>query len=161
PPAPAGDLIRNGGFETEGGWTFPWTPRQAHYTTDRAHSGTRAAVAGITDPAQDRFSYSSVVQKVTIPADARKATLTAYLYPVSQDIPGVDVQLALVLDRNFRVVQTLWRGLSNAGTWQQHTFDLSRYAGQTIYVYFGAVNVRTNGKVTALYVDDVSLVIEK
>ncbi len=164
PPTPtpvAGDIIQNGGFENDAAWVFMDTPVDGRYTTERAHSGARSAVVGITDPAQDQFTYSSAAQKVTIPANATKATLSAWVYPVSSDIPSGDVQITMILDANFRVLQQLNTMLKNDQTWQQQTFDVTAYRGQTIYVYFGAVNVRVNGKVTAMYVDDVSLIVEQ
>ena len=164
PPTPtpvAGDIIQNGGFESDAAWVFMDTPADGHYTTDRAHSGARSAVVGITDPAQDKFAYSSVAQKVTIPANATKATLSAWVYPVSSDIPSGDVQITMILDANFRVLQQLHTMLKNDQTWQQQSFDVTAYRGQTVYVYFGAVNVHVNGKVTAMYVDDVSLIVEQ
>ena len=164
PPTPtpvAGDIIQNGGFESDTAWVFMDTPVDGRYTTERAHSGARSAVVGITDPAQDQFTYSSVAQKVTIPANATKATLSAWVYPVSSDIPSGDVQITMILDANFRVLQQLNTMLKNDQTWQQQTFDVTAYRGQTVYVYFGAVNVRVNGKVTAMYVDDVSLIVEQ
>jgi hypothetical protein len=98
---------------------------------------------------------------VTIPADAQKVTLTAFVYPVSQDTSSRDLQITSVLNQNFREVERLSNQLSNAQTWQQQTFDLTKYKGKTIYVYFGVVNRTANGKVTALYVDDVTLVVSK
>lgn len=160
-PGPAGDLIINGNFEGNDGWEFRWTPRQGQYSTAVAHSGTRSAITGIADPNLDTFAYSSVAQKVTIPANAKKATLKAYVYPASTDMPSADSQYIMVLNSNFMVMTALYQNLSNEKAWQEKSYDLTPYAGQTIYVYFGAVNVRANGKVTALYVDDVSLVVQQ
>ncbi len=159
-PSSAGDIIINGGFESDSAWVFMDTPVDGRYSTNQAHSGTRSALVGIIDPAQDTFSYSSAAQKVTIPAGATKATLNAYVYPISSDIPSWDVQIAMVLDANFNVIRQLNTMLNNSQTWQQQSFDLTDFKGQTIYVYFGAVNVTVNGKVTAMYIDDVSLIIE-
>lgn len=160
-PSPAGNLIINGNFEGTDGWEFRWTPRQGQYSTAVAHSGTRSALTGIADPNLDTFAYSSVAQKVTIPANAKKVTLKAYVYPASTDMPSADSQYIMVLNSNFMVMNAFYQTLSNEKAWQEKTYDLTPYAGQTIYVYFGAVNVQANGKVTALYVDDVSLTVQQ
>lgn len=160
-PNPIGDLIINGSFESDDGWEFRWTPRQGRYSNEKAHSGSRSALVGITDPNLDHFAYSSAAQKITVPAGAAKVMLKAFVYPVSTDLGSGDAQYIMVLDSNFGVIKALYRGLSNEQSWQEHTFDLTQYAGQTIYVYFGAVNVRVNGKVTAMYVDDVSVVVSE
>ncbi len=161
PPPVTGDIIQNGGFEHDSAWLFMDTPVDGRYSTAKAHSGNRSALVGITDPAQDQFAYSSVAQKVTIPANATKATLSAWVYPLSGDIPSGDVQVTMILDANFRVVRQLSTMLKNDQTWQEQSFDVTDFRGQMIYVYFGAVNVRVNGKVTAMYVDDVSLIVEQ
>ena len=158
-PPVGGNLIVNPGFEENAAWIFPATPRQGRYTTERAHSGARSALLGVTDPNQDWFSYSSVAQRVFLPADARRITLSAFVYPVSS-ASGCDIQLTLALNDNFRVIEQLSNTLSNAQTWQQQNFDLTHLKGRSIYVYFSAVNTFCPG-VTALYVDDVSLTVER
>jgi len=159
-PTPVtGDLIKNGGFESDSDWVFVDTVVDGRYSTAQAHSGSRSALVGIIDPTQDAFSFSSAAQKITIPANATAATLKAWVYPVSTDIPSNDVQVTMILDSNFRVLKQLNTMLANDQTWQEQTFDVTAFKGQTIYVYFGAVNVAVNGKVTGMYVDDVSLVV--
>lgn len=160
-PSPEGNILLNSSFETDEGWIFKPTVKPGGYTSALAHSGSRSALIGITDANADRYSFSSVAQKVTIPADAQKVTLTAFVYPVSQDTSSRDLQITSVLNQRFREVERLSNQLSNAQTWQQQTFDLTKYKGRTIYVYFGVVNRTTNGTVTALYVDDVTLVVSK
>lgn len=155
PPLPGTELLRNGGFETNEAWIFGKTPKPGSYTSDRVHSGQRAVRLGIVD-GRHVFSFSSVWQQVTIPAEARTATLTAWVYPISQNTADSDRQMVLVLNRFFQPVQFLDNTLSNQAAWVQRSYDLSGYRGQTIYVYFGVVN-RGASTTSALYVDDVSL----
>lgn len=70
-----------------------------------------------------------------------------------------DAQYALILNPDVgTVIQTLFRGKSNAQAWQRYTFDLSGYAGQRIMLHFGVYNDGTDGQ-TGMYVDNVSLVV--
>lgn len=154
PPGSGGELIVNGSFEDGIGWVFGDTPIRGGFNTVTIRSGSRSARTGATI-GRDLFSFSSVWQRVTIPAEASSVTLRAYVYPVTQDTVG-DSQFIMVLDSNFRVLETLTRELSNSRTWEERTYNLSRYSGQTVYIYFGVLN-RGNGNLTALFVDDVSL----
>ncbi len=158
-PPVSGNLIINPGFEDNTGWIFPNTPRPGRYTTNKAHTGARSALVGITDPGADWFSYSSAAQRVTLPADAQRITLSAFVYPVSS-APGCDIQLTLALNDRFRVIEQFSNTLSNAQTWQQQSFDLTHLKGRSVYVYFGAVNTFCSG-VTAMYIDDVLLTVER
>jgi hypothetical protein len=146
-----------GGFETDEGWIFGDTPIRGGYATDVKLGGGRAArVGNVSGP--DIFSFSSVWQKVTIPAEAAQVTLGVNIYPVSQDGPGSgDAQNIMILNDRFEVVKTLSRELSNSRTWENRAYDLSDFRGRTIYIYFSVVNLGRTGWPTAMYVDDVSL----
>lgn len=157
PPLAGTDLVVNGGFESEEGWTFGDTPVRGSLSSEQALGGNQALKLGITDDQKDVFSFTSAWQEVTIPAEATEATLTVNVYPISQDAQGVDAQNILLLNQNFRVVRTLGRELSNSQNWETRTYDLSDLAGQTVYVYFGVFNRGRTGLPTAMYIDDVSL----
>ncbi len=154
------NLIRNGDFEAMSDWNFQPGAKLGLYSSEQANSGSWSAKLGITNAENDYYSYSSVVQAVTIPANARRATLNAYVYLYSQDTSGRDLQLIIILDENNRILEQRMRERSNAATWQQKTYDITRYGGQTIRVYFGVRNDGRGGS-TAMYVDDVSLVVEQ
>jgi hypothetical protein len=171
------EAIINGGFEGSNGWEFPITPYPANYTSSQAHSGSRSARTGITDPADNIYSYSSTRQKVIIPAGTTSAYLTFWLKPYtsqvgSQSVPELpaagmqvdemqlagDVQYALVLDSNFNIINTLVWQISNSQAWTQYQFNLAAYAGRTIWLHFGTYNDGYDG-ISSLFVDDVSLQI--
>jgi hypothetical protein len=108
---------------------------------------------------RDYFSYSSAWQYVTIPPDVRSATLTFWYYPISQDVYPNDVQMALVLAARRSTGRVMYE-LSNDQTWGQKSYDLTPYAGQRVRIYFTVVN-RGNGRTSAMYIDDVSVRVEK
>jgi hypothetical protein len=109
----------------------------------------------------DQFSYSSIWQEVTIPADARRATLTYWVYPLSQDVFPRDMQLVLVLNQHFRIITYAERSLSDSRQWIQRSYDMTPFAGRTVTVYFGVFNRGWTAKPSAMYVDDVSLTFER
>jgi serine protease len=154
-PLAGNELVVNGGFESNEGWVFGDTPVRGDYDTTVALSGSRSARLGITS-GRDRYSFTSVWQRVTLPAEANQVVLTAHIYPISQDQIGIDSQNILILNERFRVIETLARELSNSQTWETRSYDLSHLRGQTIYIYFGVVNAGFNGRTSAMYVDDAS-----
>jgi serine protease len=155
-PGP-GELLLNGGFEGAGGWTVGGAllPR---YTTDRVHSGSRSLLLGITT-GPDYYSYSSTWQYVTIPAGVRRATLSFWYYPISRDSYPRDVQMALVMVGG-QTVRVMYE-LSDAQAWLSRSYDLTPYAGQQVRVYFTALNGGYGGYPSAMYLDDVSLTVER
>jgi serine protease len=160
PPPVTGNLIVNGDFESSGGWIFGYTPRPGAYATEVVHSGARSVRLGIVS-GPDVYSYSSIWQAVAIPAGVRRATLTYWLYPISQDTYPRDLQMVLILNQRFRVLNYAERMLSNSQQWTQHSYDMTRYAGRTVLVYFGVLNSGWTGRPSAMYVDDVALTVEQ
>ena len=164
------ELVVNGGFESQVGWVFPQTAAPAEYAQGVAHSGKQSVRTGILSPLNNVLSYSSIWQPVAIPADAEQATLSFWIYPVNtgpiEDYHGGDLQLALLLDYPYWSVgsspvrQTLLALRSNSRTWTRYEYDLTPYAGRTLWLYFGTYNngwAGSWGNPMAMYVDDVSL----
>jgi hypothetical protein len=147
----------NTGFESDEGWVFGDTPLPGGYDTSLKLGGNRSVRLGVVS-GPDIFSYSSVWQRVSLPAEANQITLRANIYPLSQDQPGGDVQQIMILNERFRVIRTLSAGLSNSQSWQPVSYDLSDLRGETVYVYFSVVNLGRTGRPSAMYVDDVSVV---
>jgi len=174
--------LSNGGFETDAAWSLPVTPYSADYSTEQVHSGERSMRAGIVKATDNVLSYSSAVQTVQIPTNTQTVTLSFWWYPVSTEGNGAqaasvvdeatlqavadgvvpaappvgDQQYMLLLNPQNRVLARLLWTRSNAQSWQQSSFDLTAYAGQTVRVLFGVYNDGANG-VTALFVDDATL----
>jgi len=181
--ATAWDILVNGGFEAESGWDLPVTARPAGYTTRVAYDSRRSLRVGIVNKS-NAFAYSSARQLIAIPANAIRATLHSYVYPVSsggiqapqgqafqgevavehapQQVPAAgDAQYLLLLDpETGGIVQTLFWELSNAQGWQHWTFDLTPYAGQTLRLYFGVYNDGAGGQ-AGMFVDNAALVVER
>jgi hypothetical protein len=169
------EAIVNGSFEDNTGWDIPITEYSAGYSSSEAHSGSRSMRTGIVNPANNTFSYSSAQEKVTIPSGTTSAYLTFWIKPYSGEtgllsLPAqpevgmpldeiqlsADVQYVLVLDSNFNIINTLIWQRSNNHTWTSYQFNLTGYAGRTIWLHFGTYNDGLNG-ITSMFVDDVSL----
>ena len=171
------DTIVNGGFETQdSSWLLPITPMPADYSTAQFNSGAWSMRTGIVDPAMNVNSFSSALQRVTIPADATAADLSFYLYQESSEATNLlipesietvlaptamkmnygDAQWVLILNQHLQELERLVSTRSNEQSWRQYEFDLSAYAGRTILLYFGTFNNGWDGR-TAMYVDDVVL----
>jgi hypothetical protein len=170
--------LANSGFENDTAWEIPITAYSAAYSTAQAHTGARSMRTGITLPDDDRYSYSDARQVVTIPSDAVSVTLRMWIYSLSAETSTLslperfegttfgesaltsDVQYVIILDRYGRWIDTLLWQRSNARAWQELTFDLARYRGQTIKIQFGTYNDGlAGGGISALYVDDAYLEI--
>ena len=156
----AGDLIINGGFEDDSGWAFGSTQQPANYTSDLVRSGARSVHLGIVE-GYDIYSYSSIWQTVTIPADARRATLTYWTYPMSQDEFPHDLHLVLLLDDNFHILGYVDQSLSDPRRWIPGSYDVTPFAGRTVTLYFGVYNGGGTGRPSAMYLDDVALTVEQ
>jgi len=172
---PCVEEIANGSFESDDTWDIPITKYSASYTTAAAQSGNRSMRIGIVEPADNRYSYSSARQWVTIPSDVISATLRLWLYPMSGEPAALeaptgplaatieeaillgDAQYVLILNENEQWIDAplLWQR-SDDRVWTFHEFDLMAYAGRTIKLHFGVYNDGWGG-VTGTYLDDVSL----
>ena len=169
------EAIINGGFEDNSGWEIPITEYTAGYSSSEAHSGGRSMRTGIVIEADNRYSYSSARQKVTIPSGSTSASLTFWLKPFSGQVKGLtlpeapaigsplseikmagDVQYVLVLDSNYNIINTLIWQISDSRSWSEYQFNLTQYAGKTIWLHFGTYNDGFDG-LSSLFVDDVSL----
>jgi hypothetical protein len=165
----------NGGFENNSGWDIPGTEYSAGYSSSEAHSGSRSMRTGIVNPADNRYSYSSARQIVTIPTGTTSAYLTFWIKPFSGQVKGLalpakpvigstmaeiqmsgDVQYVLILDSNFNIINTLIWQLSDSRAWTEYQFNLTAYAGRTIWLHFGTYNDGLDG-ISSMFVDDASL----
>lgn len=178
---PQFDIMINGRFETEDVWTMPITPKTAQFGRTVVYSGRQAVQIGSLG-GPNVYAYSSAQQSVTIPAGTQMAMLTFHTYTVSGDaevaaktavfpannsavtvqsaqVPAGDAQYALILDPDNTILEILFWEKSNEQLWQNRTYDLTAYAGQTIRLHFGVYNDGQNGR-TGLVVDNVSLLVD-
>lgn len=169
------ERLSNGGFEDDTDWEFPITKYPAAYSTDHVHDGISSVRTGITDIADNVYSYSSIRQQAIIPAGSVNVTLGFWVRPMTSEptdkpLPGrpsgktfglqpltYDAQYVLVLDQYNNLIETLIWQRKNTTSFEYYTLDLRKYAGQTIKIEFGTYNDGFDG-ITAMYVDDVSLI---
>jgi hypothetical protein len=172
---PAQDILIDGGFEVDSGWEIPLTEWLAAYSQRVVYDGLWSMRVGVDNKPNAVVAYSSARQEVTIPADAISATLQCYVYPISGEAVQAaqsqvfapdaaaagDAQYLLLLDpADNDILDVLFWQLSNAQRWQHRTFDLTPYAGRTLKLHFGVLNDRAGGR-TGMYVDDVSLLVQR
>lgn len=170
-------IILNSGMEEDAAWRFVGG-KPARYSTDMAHEGTQAILAGLTT-GRPYHIYSDARQWVAIPSNAISATLRMWWYPRTEEqasrlierctrgncptgtlaegpLPAAqDLQYVLAVRPDWSF-EWLLRGKANASQWQPLEFDLSRYAGRTIAIQFGVYN-DPRGGLTSMLVDDVEL----
>ncbi len=159
-PTPPGVVCRevliNGGFETGEGWRFGDTKLRGHYTTLAAHSGARAALLGNDGTRPNILSYSSIYQRVRIPAGYASATLEFWHWTHTDQEPGDYVEILLLDGRTGKTLKIIGRGNQPSTEWEYRRFDISRYMGRDVRVYFNVFNDGGAGMASML-VDDVSL----
>lgn len=177
------NLILNGGFEDNTAWEIPITEYPAAYSTAQKHTGARSMRTGIDYAPDQRYSYSSARQLVTIPSSFDWVRLYFWRYAISGEVTdrpdfditaalppqpriglpfgnsplsGYDAQYVLILDSYNNVLETLVWMLVNQPSWIYQEFLLDDYAGRTIKLQFGTYNDGYYG-ISAMYVDDVNI----
>lgn len=154
-PPSATNLIQNGGFEASGNWTYTGSSLPVR-TTTRAHSGSYALQVGASSGQQ---GDSTAYQTLTIPSTVTSATLDFYYWPTTNDSSSYASQEADIANNGGQVVQQLFKKTTNDRAWLHLSFDLSKYAGQTIGIQF-LDHETSNGSssyYSYMYVDDVVL----
>jgi hypothetical protein len=152
-------LIKNNGFET--GNLTNWTVSGAYlpFVQTAVHrQGVYAAQLGsIVTP--EPHGDSSLYQTVTIPSTATTATLQFWYWPATSDTIANDWQAAKIENSSGATLAQVMKVSSNARVWTQVVYDVIAYKGQTIRVFFN-VHQNGNGKLTYMYVDDVTLTVK-
>ncbi|HMN27409.1 MAG TPA: hypothetical protein PKE45_04570, partial [Caldilineaceae bacterium] len=107
----------------------------------------------------NRRSHSSAFQSVELPGNAVTVTLRYWQQPGGSS-DGVDYQEALLLRADYSLLTTVARdyALTGAGQWSERSFDLSRFAGQTVVVYFNVYNNGGGGQQWS-YLDEAALIV--
>ena len=149
------NLIVDGGFETGGGWVLGPNPVTPQYVTFTKHSGNQSLMLGITSGANVE-SFSSARQTVMIPATATQTTLTFWFYAMASAPATTDYMEVVLLDSAGAILTKPWVSHNNSQLWNQMSFDLSPWRGQTVQLYFNVYNDGAGGT-AAMFLDDVSL----
>ncbi len=151
-PAPCTPLL-NSGFESdEDGWSFG---NAVERSTAQAHGGSYAVKAGLIpgESGGGTTLYSSIYRTLTLPAQGT-TILTLWLVPFAEEGSG-DLQYVILKDAS-GLSHTLYSGLSNTQQWEEMSFELSAYNGQSVTLYIGVMNDGDDAT-AALYVDDITV----
>ena len=157
------NVLGNSGFETWGSWHFGEDPVPGIYVAEPRVTGNSAVLLG-NPPTQSGnvVTFSSIRQLVSIPSNAGRAELRWWklLRTAQAGAPGrnVDRQDVILLSPSLQPIEILRRELRNESLWREDVVDLTRYRGQTLYIYFNAFN-DGNGARTWMYLDDIRLLI--
>jgi MAM domain, meprin/A5/mu len=158
------ELIGNGGFENGASTPAPWVLTSTHTplqiinssTSEPPHSGTFDAWMN----GWGTTTTDTVMQQVAVPANATAATLSFWLHidtAETSTTTAFDTLQVQVRNSSGTVLQTLatFSNLNHATGYQQHTFNLLSFAGQTIQVFF--VGAEDSSLQTSFVLDDISL----
>jgi hypothetical protein len=154
------NLIVNGGFET--GSATPWTLTAGvlnNSTAEPAHTGAWDAWLD----GYGRSHTDSAVQTVTIPSTATTANLTFWLHIDTAETTtttAFDTLQVQVLNSSNTVLATLgtFSNLNKAAGYQQHTFSVISFKGQTIKIKF--LGVEDTSLQTSFVLDDIALNVQ-
>lgn len=150
------ELMVNGGFESgTTGWTGT-TGDIGTFTAEPAFQGTRNAWMGGNGAA----ITETLAQTVTIPSTATSAILSFYLHIDTAESGSTvyDKMVVQVRNTSGTVLKTLanYSNVNAAAGYQQRSFDLSVYKGQTIQIYFS--ETEDASLQTSFVLDNVSLI---
>jgi hypothetical protein len=153
------ELMVNGTFETA---TTPWagtTGDIGSFTGEPAYAGTRNAWMGGNGSA----ITETLGQTVAIPSAITKATLSFFLHIDTAETTtatAYDTLSVQVRNTAGTVLQTLvtYSNLNKATGYQQRTFDLTAFKGQTVQIFF---NEKEDSSLqTSFVLDNVSLIVQ-
>ncbi len=150
------EWLVDGGFETNAGWQLGPSPVMPQYVTYTKHGGYRSLSLGITSGANIE-SFSSARQQVLIPASAPQVLLSFWFYAMADSPATTDYMEVVLLDATgTAILNKPWRSHNDSRIWNQLTFDLTPWRGQTVQLYFNVYNDGVGGR-AAMFLDDVSL----
>ncbi len=158
------ELIGNPGFENGAATPAPWVLTSTHTplniinnsASEPPHTGTFDAwMLGWGTTTTD-----TVMQQVVIPANATAATFSFWLHVDTAETStttAFDTLQVQIRNSSGTVLQTLatFSNLDHITGYQQHTFNLASFVGQTIQVMF--VGQEDASLKTSFVLDDISL----
>jgi len=152
-------LVGNPGFETGSANPAPWTVSSGvvdNSSQEPAHTGSwKAWLNGYGSTHTD-----SILQSVSIPSTATKATLSFWLHidtAETSTTKAYDTLKVQVRNSSGAVLATLatYSNLTAAAGYAQASFDVTSYKGQAIQVYL--IGVEDSSLKTSFVVDDFAL----
>lgn len=151
------ELIADGGFEIGGVWELGVTPLTPEYVTYTQHSGSRSLAMGITRGGNAK-GFSSARQTVTIPLTANQVTLSFWVNTMVVAPAGADRMQLVLLNPDGSTLAVPWSSSNDSRMWNQLRFDLTRWRGRTVQLYFNVYNDGVGGT-AGMFLDDVSLTV--
>jgi hypothetical protein len=157
-------LLGNPGFENGKSNPAPWVLTTTHSTNlIIANSSQEPPHSGTFDAWLNGFGTTTtdtIMQQVTIPANATSATLSFWLHIDTAETTTTtqfDTLHVQIRDANGNVLQTLqtFSNLDHASGYQQHTYSLNSFIGQTIQVFLSGQE--DSELQTSFVVDDFAL----
>ena len=159
------NLVFNGGFET--GDSSHWVTGGAGdhvVTSEDSYGGAYSMLIGYKYSPNVANARDWCYQTITIPATVTNAQLSFYYHLFTEDYEPFDWFEVYVRDSSGNnLEQVFYKAGTKAGLeefgWEQVTYDLSAYAGQTIQLYFAVANWYDTAYRTWCYIDDVSVTV--
>lgn len=103
-----------------------------------------------------------VYQTISLPATAKTATLSFYLHIDTYETgtKAYDTFNVQVRSKSGALLKTLatFSNANQASGYQLHSYDVSAYKGQTVEIYFNAVNDKEYP--TSFVIDNVSVIAQ-
>jgi hypothetical protein len=164
PPSGFTLMPKLSGFENGSSNPAPWVLTSSSSPVDIINNtSSEPPHTGSWDAWLDGFGSShtdTVVQQVSIPSNATAAKLSFWLHIDTAETTtttAYDKLTVQVRDSAGNVLSTLatYSNLNHASGYQQHTFDVSSFKGQTIQIFFQGVE--DFELQTSFVIDDVSL----
>jgi hypothetical protein len=128
-------------------------------TTAQAYESTYSAFMGTLSPPEIN-GWASIAQEVTVPTGGE---LSFWVYQGSNEGQlgyGTTYawQAGYLLNSRGSILDTFYTTVNNTNGWVNYTVNLSKYAGQTDYIYFGCYGDGYSKTYVYQYVDDVAWV---
>jgi hypothetical protein len=157
-------ILGNPGFENGKTNPAPWVLTSTHTPQEIiANSSLEPPHSGTFDAWMDGFGTTTtdtIMQQVTIPANATAATLSFWLHidtAETSTTTAFDTLQVQIRNSSGTVLQTLatFSNLNHASGYQQQTFNLNSFIGQTIQVFL--IGKEDFELQTSFVVDDFAL----
>jgi subtilase family serine protease len=154
--------IQNGGFETGSltpGWINESTTRSNYVqvTTAQAYQSTYSAFMGSLGPPEIN-GWASIAQQVVVPTGGM---LSFWVYQGSNEAQmgygtKYAYQAGYLLNSKGSILTTFYKTVNTTNGWVNYNINLSAYAGQTDYIYFGCYGDGYSQTYVYQYLDNVS-----
>jgi hypothetical protein len=163
----ATQLLGNPGFENGKSNPAPWVLTTTHSPNEIiANSSQEPPHSGTFDAWLDGFGTTTtdtIMQQITIPASTTSATLSFWLHIDTAETTTTtkfDTMQLQIRDSNGNVLQTLqtFSNLDHATGYQQHSYNLNSFIGQTIQVFL--IGQEDSELQTSFVVDDFALNVQ-